>query len=122
MDVWDTFLNYGSLDPIEETRFDMLCALEQSPASLFYARQESCNMADYENQPHSFFMEIGIRFSIMNWLTYRDMNLQNDSKRIALSQKTILIKKQGDQLNIDIAFIPLVDINRAEFMSYKKER
>jgi hypothetical protein len=109
--TWDNFFYYGNDSLENETNFDLTIGVLQPKRSLFFNRQDSCGISDYENYPNGFSLLYNLKYTIAKWIEYRNgyINTDNPDRRISVSQNTINIKQSGGEDKIDISYIPYAD-------------
>jgi len=113
---WDLFFYYGEGDLNNEIKQDILNGVTTSKNKLFFNRADSAGVNNFINSPNSLAIEIGLKYSIVKWLAYRNTyigNGQNNSKerRIAISQNNIKINQKNSNVDIDIFYIPFFNKN-----------
>ena len=117
---FDQFFYYGSGDLATEIRSDVLQNLLQRKRSLFYNRSlDSSGVKDYENVPNTIFITIMLPYDIVSSLAKRNSYVSNGEgdapdRRIAISQATIRLRQDGQNLNINVEYINLFDLKQKE--------
>lgn len=106
---WDMFFLYGNNTIEDECLFDLYQLLMQPKRSLYYNRQESAGISEYENRPNGIDLQIFARFEIANAVAYRNMMVTDGSnnmkdRRIAISQNSIGFESKGSELNINVLY------------------
>lgn len=112
----DIFFYYGQLDLDLEIESDIFNGLIQDKRSLFYNREDGAGVSEYENHPNVLLLEIGVRFEIVEWISYRNQQVgdgTNGSKerRVASSQLAIFTERNGGELDISVFYIPFYNYN-----------
>ncbi len=118
---FDNFLYYGSGDLGRETRHDIALLIIQPSRSLFYSRAlDSAGIDTYENAPNAIGLRILVPYNIVRMTSKRNGQVSNGDaggvdRRVALSQNTVSIEQNGQNLDIRVEYIPLANIDeRAE--------
>jgi len=114
---WDTFFYYGLGDLENEIKQDIINGTSTSKNKLFFNRADSAGINDFENVPSGLAIEIGLKFSIVEWLAYRntyigDGNNGRKERRLATSQNEISVNlDKGNTGNIDINIFYILFFN-----------
>jgi hypothetical protein len=105
---WDHFFYYGEnlLDIEEENQFDILQGVMQSQKALSYFRKEGAGIQELENAPNGFILLLLSRYNIVKWSAFRNSYVitNNRDRQIALSQDSIEIEQENNNMNIDIKY------------------
>jgi len=105
---WDYFFYYGeNLLPLEEeNQFDIIQGVMQSQKALSYFRKEGAGVQELENAPNSFILLLLTRYNIVKWSAFRNSYVitNNRDRQIALSQDSIEIEQDNNEMNIDIRY------------------
>ena len=105
---WDVFFNYGEIDLQDEVAYDLYELLLQPKRSMFYFRDGSGGVTDFENYPSGIqllLMKFEIALAISkrnNYVSNGDFNLRD--RRVATSQEYITID-YDDKGNIDVGVL-----------------
>jgi hypothetical protein len=118
------FFYYDTLDLNLETQHDIFLGLMQPPKSFFYDRQNSANVISYENLPNTLLLQIGLRYDIMNWISYRntyvsDGTTDTKDRRIAASQEYMAVEQGTDFINLDVYYYMMSDYDQLKSISAK---
>ncbi len=117
------FFNYGSLDLELETEHDIFLGLLQGRNSLFYNRRDGAGISSYENYPSALWLQVMLKFEVMAWNAYRNVNTGNGldgtkDRRVAMSQDYMKIENvENGAINFDIYYIPFSDYRNAKQLS-----
>lgn len=115
--AWDLFFYYGKANSDDETRQDIINGLGTSKNKLFYNRSDSAGINDYENNPIGFAFQVGSKFNIIKWLSYRntytgDGKNGKKERRIATSQNQIEVILNKTSIDINVFYILFNNINK----------
>lgn len=122
---FDLFFYYGQNELETETKSDVMANLMQPKRSLFYNRAlDSAGIGEYENVPNGLSLRVNMPYDIVNSLSKRNQfvsNGENGSKdrRVAISQSTIRIESEKDNVKVSALYIPLSDFKQSESLSIK---
>lgn len=105
----DYFFYYGQIDIKEECRSDLWQLLYQPTRSMFFNRQEGGGVTEYENYPNAISLQVNLRLSISNAVSYRNSVVTDGfdgqkDRRIAVSQNFIGIEQKNDNLDLIVLF------------------
>lgn len=121
---FDNFFYYGYNQLEIETKSDIFQNLMQPKRSLFYNRSnDSSGIAQYENRPSSLALQINMPYDIVYSIAKRNQYVSDGSisgrpdRRVALSQSTIKLEINKDNININVLYIPLADYRQTEIIS-----
>ncbi len=111
----DVFFYYGSVDVEHATEHDIALGMIQPKRSLFYDRDDSTGISEYENLPNGFYQAIMMRYDIASWIARRNREVgdgQNgtEDRRVATSQTEIQIDQKGGEQNVRVRFIPFASL------------
>ena len=114
---FEIFLGYGDFDTLLETESDLMEGLLQPKRTLFYNRSDGAGVPNYENHPNDLILNIGLKYDIAKWANYRntqvgDGNDGTTDRRVAVSQNAIRITQAGQNLDIEVYYIPFIDYNQ----------
>lgn len=103
----DTLFFHGTLSLDYETECEIFAGVIQPERSLFYNRNEGCGVDTAENYPNSAIAQIGLKYSIMNFIAWRNTIVSDGSngkpdRRVAASQSSIEVDSDTEG-NIDIS-------------------
>jgi hypothetical protein len=114
--TWTDFLYYGKNSLQVETLNDLQSGCIQPKRSLFFNRQDSCGISDYENYPNGFALSVSMKAAIVKWIQYRNgyVSNENPDRRVAVSQNTIEIQQSGQEVKLDITYIPFTDFKNPQ--------
>jgi hypothetical protein len=105
---WEDFFYYGeNLFTLEhENEFDIIQGTIQPLKSLFYFRQEGAGIQELENYPNSFILLLLGRYNIVKWIAFRNSYVitNNYNRQIIVSQDSIRIDQEYNEVNIDIGY------------------
>lgn len=107
---WDLFFYYGETGDLDlECRFDLYELLLQPKRSLFYARQLSAGIDQYENAPNTIRLQVLGRYEIASAVAYRNSVVTDGrngttDRRIAVSQNSINFKQSNENMDIDVLY------------------
>lgn len=109
----DLFFFYGEpgSDILMETESDILAGVLQPKRSLFYNRRDSAGVTGRENMPNSLVLSIMTKYDITTWNAFRNQNVSDGEngtpdRRVAISQETVSIRQDGQEMDVLIEFIP----------------
>lgn len=117
---FDMFFYYGSGQLEDETKSDIFQNLMQPKRSLFYDRfYDSAGMKEYENRPNSFALRVNMPYDIVTSLSKRNTVVSagengNPDRRIAVSQATIRIENERDNVKTSVLYIPLATFKQTD--------
>jgi hypothetical protein len=121
---WDTFFYYGLGDLQDEIKHDILNGTTTSKNKLFFNRADSAGVNDFENYPSGLAIQIGLQYSIVKWLGYRNTYIGDGTegrkeRRLATSQNEIKIENDINKGNVDISifYIPFADFNQNKVLA-----
>jgi len=111
----DMFFYHGELPVDRANEHDIALGVIQPKRSLFYNREDSAGINDYENYPNGFFLEVAMKYDIASWVARRNQLVgdgQNGTKdrRVATSQNVIDIQREGGEVNVMVLFVSFVDL------------
>lgn len=118
----DNFFYYEDLSVAVASRHDVAVGALQPKRSLFYDREDSAGISEYENLPNGFFAEINLKYDIVNWIGRRnqvvgDGQAGSEDRRVAVSQSTIQVRRSGGNVDISILFLTLGDLNQPQLLN-----
>lgn len=106
---WDMFFNYGKINLEDEVVYDLYELLLQPKRSMYYFRDGSGGVTDYENYPSGIQLLL-MKFSIASAIAKRNNYVSNGElktrdRRAAVSQDFITIEydKNGN-VNVGVVF------------------
>lgn len=120
---FDNFFYYGMMDLDHEIESDIFIGLQQGERSMFYNRQEGCSMETMENYPNTIIAQIGMRYSIMNYLAWRNGEVGDGTngtreRRVACSQAVIGFEKdEKGNLDVSVLYIPFANYKDVRFVN-----
>ena len=121
---FDCFLFYGEPDSDlgMEIESDLVAGTIQPKHSLFYDRRDGAGVPEKENYPNSFVLQFMTKYDITNWNAWRNIQVSdgsngNPDRRIALSQSSINIIQDGQNMDLLINYIPFGSIKKSANVS-----
>ncbi len=114
---FDNFFYHGSGNLDDEIKSELLIMLLQPKKSLYYSRNDNAaGIKEYENQPQSINLEIGLRYDIVSAIGKRNLNVSRDNpnRQVAASQSQIVINRNGVDVNISVLYLPLKDFRKPD--------
>jgi hypothetical protein len=111
----DTFFFYGLIGLDYETECDIFAGVMQPERSMYYNRNEGCGVETAENYPNTAIAQIGFKYSIMNFIAWRNSVVADGSgghpdRRVAASQSSIDVSADYDgNVDITVLYIPYSD-------------
>jgi hypothetical protein len=107
----DVFFYYGKNDLGLEIESEVLQGLVQPKKTLFYFRNDGCDLSNYEGYPNGFALQIQVRYDIVKWSSYRngyvpDGNFNLPDRRVAVSQNSIDLDASDNNLDVNVMYIP----------------
>ena len=120
---WDIFFYYGLSDLDLESRFDLFQILIEEKRSLYYNRQESAGITEYENNPNSLNLQINAKYDIASAIAYRNTIVTTGAnnttdRRIAISQNSIGFEVTGENLDIKVLYFLYADYEQPKSNSF----
>lgn len=120
---WDLFFYYEEADLLETIQQDIINGVVTKQNKLFYNRQDSAGVNDYENYPIGLSVTIGLRYEIVKWIAYRNTYIGdglNSSKerRLVTSQNKIEIENNNNNIDINILYISFFNYNNLESINF----
>lgn len=120
---WDTFFFYGKGDLDYEAEYDLYELLIQAKRSLFYYRNGSAGVSEYENNPNGIALQVFARFEIANAIAYRNTIISNGSiggkdRRIAVSQNSIGFENKNGELDVQVVYFLYADYETPKSNSF----
>ena len=113
---WEDFFYYGeNLFTLEhENEFDIIQGIIQPLKSLFYFRREGVGIQELENYPNSFILLLLGRYNIVKWVAFRNTYIisNNFNRQIIVSQDSIGMTQEYNEVNIDIGYRSYKNINK----------
>lgn len=115
MDI-NHFFYYGENDQQSEIRNDLEATLYTPRRSMFYMRIFGSDIAEFENKPLSLSTKLLLRYNVvkaianLNSYTSSGENGQRD-RRVITSQNEIVINNDGQNINVQIGYLPIYDTN-----------
>ncbi len=116
---WDRFFYYSQNPLREEIEYDLRQGLFQPLRTLWYNRQDGAGIHESINLPNGLTLLINLRYNIVRWVAFRntrvtDGNNNTKDRRIAVSQEFIDVQQKGQELNVDVLYIPFFDFRKPE--------
>lgn len=114
---FDNFFYHGDGNLDDEIKSDILILLLQPKKSLYYSRNDnSAGIKEYENQPQSINLDIGLRYDIVSAIGKRNLNVSHDTpnRQVAASQSQIVISRNGVNVDISVLYLPLKDFRKPD--------
>lgn len=120
----DLFFYYGEKgsDPDMETQSDIVAGILQAKRSLFYDRKDSTGVPDKQNYPNSFILGFMTRYDIVNWNAWRNTQVSdgtngNPDRRVVMSQTSIEITQSGQELDLNVKYIPFGNMRKVSSLT-----
>ena len=115
-------LFWGQLDIDLEIESDLMRGLLQPKRSMFYNRDDSAGVGDWENYPNSLFMSVNMKYNIADWASRRNTVVGDGThntldRRVAISQSAIIIYQTGSDCDVTVIYIPFYDYNQVKTLS-----
>jgi hypothetical protein len=117
---FDNFFYHGTGNLDDEIKSDLMITMLQPKKSLYYSRNDnSAGIKEYENQPQSVNLDIGLRYDIVSAIGKRNLNVSRDTpnRQVAASQSQIVITRSGDTVDISILYLPLKDFRKPDSLT-----
>lgn len=117
---FDNFYYYGQGDIVDETESDIHQTVTQNSRSMFYNRSnDSAGLDEFENTPNTISQSVLMPYSIVSALARRNTyvgNGQDNTKdrRVVVSQNSIKTRANGNNIEISVFYIALVNINSVQ--------
>lgn len=121
---WDNFFYYGLGNLEDEIKQDLLNGAVTSKNKLFFNRADSAGLNDFENTPSGLAIQIGISFSLVRWLAYRntytgDGTNGTKERRVATSQNEITVTTDNvGNVEVTLLYIPFVNIKFSDSLQF----
>lgn len=106
----DAFFYYADLDLDHANQHDVAVGVVQPKRSLFYDREDSAGVSEYENLPNGFYLEVMAKYDIANWIARRNTYVSagqdgTKDRRLVTSQTAIEIARSEGNLDVNVLFI-----------------
>ena len=115
--AWDNFFYYGLGDINDENDQDLLNGIVTKKQKLFYNRSDSAGLNDFENYPQGLAIQVGLRYSIVAWIAYRNTyigdGVNSKERRVATSQEQVTIEQTRGNNDVTVLYIPFANYNKA---------
>jgi hypothetical protein len=111
----DAFFFYEDLPLDHSTEHDVAVGVMQPKRTLYYDREDSAGISEYENLPSGIYTEIVVKYDIASWVSRRNQFVGNGEdgtadRRIATSQSVITVERRGGEIDVNIVFASFADI------------
>lgn len=119
----ENFFFYGQGNIEQEIKHDILVGVTNPKRTMFYDREYGTDIDSYENKPISATMEVGIAFSVVEFMARRNNRVSDGSngtrdRRVASSQSVIEISsKNRNDIDVEIRYIPFNDYEKIDSVS-----
>lgn len=117
---FDNFYYCGKGDLSREIESDIHQVIEQNSRSLYYNRSnDSAGLDEFENMPNTIIQLVLIPYAITSTLAKRNTYVGNGQdgtkdRRIAMSQNSVNIKTDKNNMEVSVGYIALADINNIQ--------
>lgn len=113
----DVFFFYDEVELDYATEHDIAMGVIQPKRSLFYDREDSAGVSEYENTPQSIYTEIVIKYDIASWIARRNQLVGDgqggtQDRRVATSQSAIETKQANGELDVQVLFVAFADLQQ----------
>lgn len=113
----DHFFFYGQDDLEREISSDLTVGLFQPKRSLFYSPRDAVGVAEYENLPTGFYLEVAVKYDAIAWVARRNAVVSNgdgDSpdRRVATSQTIIRVESdvRRGEVDLTVNYVPFATL------------
>lgn len=108
----DHFFYYGKTDQETEIKGDVEVCLLTPFRKMFYMRSFGSEISEYENKPISEISKMLLRYNVTRALaTFNSVTTTGADgtrdRRVLTSQNNITVKSNGQNLDIDVGYIPM---------------
>jgi len=115
MDI-DHFFYYGQTEQKTEIQGDVELCLLTPYRTMFYMRSYGSEISEYENKPVSEISKMLLRYNIVkaiaNFNTFTTTGARGyRDRRVLTSQKEIEISANGQNIDIQVGYLPMYDTN-----------
>lgn len=125
--TWDGFFYYGKNTLDKEIESELVQLLLQPKRSLYYDRREGCGIADYENYPNTFFVQVQGAYDVVTAVSWKNTQVVNGSnnqkdRRVAVSQNAVAFERTGkntEELNVTVLYIPLFNYSKYSVLNIR---
>lgn len=111
----DVFFFYGQIGVSHETEHDIALGLMQPSRSLYYDREDSAGVPEYEGLPNAAYSATIMKFDIASWVARRNLLVGDgqggtQDRRVATSQTVIDVEQSGQEMDVTVRFISFSDM------------